>query len=75
MNQIFEVMCSIIFQYQVNQNEFLICISVSSNVLYNIKFNHERNEVRKVICNEPNLIIIQPDNINILRKLPNTLAT
>jgi len=32
MNQIFEVMCCIIFQYQVNQNEILICI----NVLYNI---------------------------------------
>jgi len=44
-------------------------------VLYIIKFNLEENEISICTWNETNLIIIELDNINVLQKLPNTLAT
>jgi len=59
----------------LNQHKILISILVSSNVLYNIKFNLKGNEIIRGIWNEANLIIIEPDNINVLQKLPNTLTT
>jgi len=57
-------MFCIILQYEIkqneilNRNEILNSISVSSNVLYNIKFNLEGNEISIGIWNEANLIII-----------------
>jgi len=57
-------MFHIILQYEVkqneilNRNEILNSILVSSNALYNIKFNLQGNEISKCIWNEANLLMI-----------------